>query len=745
MVVAALSIPPILGFAGYRTAEPVSAGWVSAEVVEELRASERQFKSSAPIVLVFESDDFFQHRRIATLQQTAAALRELDEVRHLTWMGDIPEVSLTGRQRLLLPEADDALSRKDLATSKQALLEHPLVAGHLLSQDGCTALMLIDTNNQHHLEIIRSVAALSIAKSDIRLRTTGTLALYDLHNRALAGDNIRIQLMAYLLVGGLQILIFRRPIAIIIACSGSVVGVIWTLGWLKLIGQSDNELAKIILPVMVIMIGFTDGVHFVLRLKQLRSAGANAGNAAENALAQTGPACLLTSLTTAIGFGSLMLSQSEMIAGFGRISAIGVIVTFLAVVLVSPLLAVSWLGRRMYINEQHEPLAHFMNRFTGVIRFSVRNAKAITILGIVITTGSLIACTRLVPDERVSDRVPQSSGELQAMQHCDTHLGGIRSLRLMIRWPENTPRKKVWAVIRECESLVDQQPQLGRPLSIRTALTVFKGPNRQDQSVLANQLPDSLKHQFYRPQERSTIVVTRMQDLGFATLEPVLSHLKSELQQIENTNPGFETELLSDVLIEGSVVSQMIDEMMYSLAMAAVIIFIVLAFAFQSWRLGLISIIPNVMPLAVAGALRFLTDDSLNIAGTCSFAICLGIAVDDTIHYLYHYTRERQLGRSVIVANEKTFVSVGSALFMTTMVMTAGLGTVLTSQLPPHVNFATMACITLAVALPADLVFLPALLALFPGRETETIPVHEDAPIVEYIEQSDRDPITVEL
>jgi hypothetical protein len=178
--------------------------------------------------------------------------------------------------------------------------------------------------------------------------------------------------------------------------------------------------------------------------------------------------------------------------------------------------------------------------------------------------------------------------------------------------------------------------------------------------------------------------------------------------------------LVSDVVVEGRVVSQMIDELISSLMMAAVVIFGVLAIAFRSLRIGLISTMPNLMPLAVSGAVHWLFSDSLGIAGACSFAICLGIAVDDTIHYLVHFNEERRRGHSALVANEKTFITVGSALMLTTVVMTAGLGTVMTSQLPPHVSFAVMACTTLAVALPADLLFLPALLTLFPGKRSVT-------------------------
>ncbi|MEO2017064.1 MAG: MMPL family transporter, partial [Fuerstiella sp.] len=218
----------------------------------------------------------------------------------------------------------------------------------------------------------------------------------------------------------------------------------------------------------------------------------------------------------------------------------------------------------------------------------------------------------------------------------------------------------------------------------------------------------------------------RSQDLGIATFDSIFERLESQLRQLESENPGVDVKLVSDVVVEGRVVSQMIDELISSLMMAAVVIFGVLAIAFRSLRIGLISTIPNLMPLAVSGAVHWLFSDSLGIAGACSFAICLGIAVDDTIHYLVHFSKERRRGHSALVANEKTFITVGSALMLTTVVMTAGLGTVMTSQLPPHVSFAVMACTTLAVALPADLLFLPALLTLFPGKCPQAeLPVSE--------------------
>ncbi|MCR9198707.1 MAG: MMPL family transporter [Planctomycetaceae bacterium] len=730
LVVLLLSVPPILGVVGWRIAEPLPSGWVAPEVIEELRAAEEQFQASASLVLVLECDDFFQADRVAALRDTVADLRELPSVRYLAWPGDVQEISLFGRRTDLLPatESEDPV---DWPSVRERLVSHPLVAGNLMSRTGTTMLVVMDVVSRTDTPTIRQVAVSGLAPAGIRTRVTGTMALYDVHDRALQEDHLRIQLLAYCLVGFLQLVIFRRPIAIIVACAGPVVGVAWTMGWLLLIGQAENELAKIILPVMVIMIGFTDGVHLIVRLRQLRAVGRLPADSVRQAILQTGPACFLTSVTTAIGFGSLMMSQSDMIAGFGRASAIGVVVTFLAVVIVSPLLAMSAVGQRMHVSAHSDPLARLMKRLTGIVSFSSRFARSVTITGIVVTGLCLVASSQLVPDDRVSDRVPQDCEEWQAMHHCDRNVGGIRSARLMIGWPEDASRREIWEVVRRGERLLSEQQAFSNPQSIRTAMTVVKRPPGKEVTLFVSRLPESLKRRYFREDIRTALVTARMQDLGFAGFAPVFAQVERQLKQLQTEYPLYTFDFYSDVVVEGRVVSQMIHEMMDSLMMAAVIIFGILAVGFGSLRTGLISIIPNLMPLAVSGAIRLWLGSSMGVAGACSFAICLGIAVDDTIHYLWHFRHERRRGATALQANQATFVTVGSALLMTTVVMTAGLGTVLTSRLPPHVNFAAMAVTTLAVALPADLLFLPALLTLFPGRvagDDATQPPNVDPP-----------------
>lgn len=713
VLLAALSVPPALGWLGYRwrTAPPPS--WVGTEDFEAIQRAQRNFTFAAPVILVLESADFFTSNRLTALRRTVGDLRSIADVDQVVWIGDVATYSLTGSTPVL--PADDA-TPEQLASSKNRALEHPLVAENLLAANGRTMLMLLDAP-AHTVDEIRTRAQSRLSPVGVRVRVTGPVPLYQAHDRALAEDHIRIQLLVYALVAVLAVLIFRQPLAIVVAGIGPVVGVVWSMGWVQLLGESHNELAQIILPVMVMMIGFTDGVHVVVHIRQRRATGEGSRESVVAAVRHVGPACFLTSVTTAIGFGSLQLSGSGLISGFGRVAAIGVVLAFVAVILITPLLANSIIGKRIHVAQSRDPIARLMQGLLPVVSLTSRHARLVSVSGVVLTILLFAVSLRLVPNDRLADRVPHRGEAWQAMQHCDREMGGIRYVQLVVTWSDDISPGEIWNTLGEVEDVLRSEPRVGKPISIRTCVSVFAGAGQENFPMLAALLPVSLRDQFYQPQQRSAQIVARLQDLGIATYDSVFARIEERCGATAAARPGLRIELASDLLLEGRVVRRMVNELVRSLLVASVIIFSVLGLAFRSLRLALLSIVPNVMPLAASGAVRYFIDQSLDIASACSFAVCLGIAVDDTIHYLNRFRRERAAGADTHTANRRTFQSVGSALVMTSAVMIAGMGTVVTSQLPTHSSFAIMGCVTLTAALVADLVFLPALLAWFDSEK----------------------------
>lgn len=725
-----LSIPPVCGLTGFSIFESRYGRWVSDEqsqVLQEVRETFANRFSGFPVILVLECDDFFQPERIEALHRTAAIVEEefakIEGDGRTFWIGSLPQVTLFGTSPLL---------PKDLETSEEAqaaaevIARHPLVEGQLLSADGRTMLIgLLDSDRKAN-EKIRQRATDVLSTVGIECRLTGPVPLWRAYRDAFKRDHEKIVLIAAAIVVVLALFIFRGLPAIIVSCSGPAVGCFWTLGWLELLGQANNDLAEIIVPVMILMVGFTDGVHLVVHIRQQRLKDSAEGRAvkdsqiqaAASAIEHVGGACLLTSLTTAIGFGSLLMAESEIIQGFGRACSIGVLIAFVAAMLVIPVMSSSWIGRRIHVGTDRDVVQRGMRRLDWLIDFVIRRSRFVVFFGVLITAGLAVVSFSLEPDDRVGHRTPHASEAYQAMQHVDSALGGIRPMRVVVNWQDDVSNESLWQVLSEVESLIESEPEIGRPLSIRDALSLAPGVDGSAKLGLTSLLPDDLSRQFWRPDINQAQVIARVQDLGMAHYRPILDRIEAEFSAIATAHPEFQIKLTGEAIIEGQAIQQVVQELFYSLALAAVIIFVVITIAVRSIRFGLLSLIPNIFPLVATGAMRASIDTSLDVASACSFAICLGIAVDDTIHFLMRFRHEREQGHDVETSIRQTFVTVGSALVMTTVVMVAGIGSVMTSELQTHFLFASMACVTIGSALLGDLIILPALLAQFADCDT---------------------------
>jgi predicted RND superfamily exporter protein len=230
-------------------------------------------------------------------------------------------------------------------------------------------------------------------------------------------------------------------------------------------------------------------------------------------------------------------------------------------------------------------------------------------------------------------------------------------------------------------------------------------------------LPPPLKRAFYRPDENFAKVTFRVRDLGISKYSEVFGRVENAFQDLSLQHPAFQFELSGSAAWRWRNLYQVVMDLASSLGSAGFIIFVVLTLAYRSFWLGLVSIIPNAFPLAFMGAMLYWTGESLEIVTVCSFTICLGIAVDDTIHFLTRFEQERKAGGTISEVIRRSFIGVGSALLMTTVILVAGFSTVLMSEARDHRIFAIMGAVTLSAALLGDLIILPAMLWLMYRRD----------------------------
>jgi predicted RND superfamily exporter protein len=236
-------------------------------------------------------------------------------------------------------------------------------------------------------------------------------------------------------------------------------------------------------------------------------------------------------------------------------------------------------------------------------------------------------------------------------------------------------------------------------------------------------LPEPVVLQYVNKARNRAVVQARIPDVGSKMLDPEFDALEQDFSEIAQRYPGFSVELTGASVLSFRNLRLVVRDLWRSLTAATIVIIIVLSLAFRSLGLGAISALPNMFPLVCASAGLVLVGRPLEVSSVVVFSMCLGIATDDTIHFLSRYRHERRGGASPRESVYRSIDIVGEAMFVTTILLTCGFASFTFSQIPALQNVGQLACVALVTALIGDLVILPSLILLAYDR-----PVASDKP-----------------
>lgn len=708
-------------------------------IVERADSSEpspnvESFDINGHAVLMVECDSIFTAKGTVALRDIVKSLEETDYVSSVVWMDQVPMLNMFGLPEPLLPHPTSSPARFENA--KQKALAHPFINGQLVSADAKTLIMMINIDflfvksDKDCIDGLIEIAERAASKHpDVKMEfgVTGNLPFYLTAMESQGANTFFYQTIGYCMIGLMAIILFRGIAAVLAVSIAPALGVFWTLGLIRFFEFQHSPFNDVVLPVLVSLVGLTDGVHLMVQIRKLRTSGLEPKAAARKGIRQVGLACALTSLTTAIGFGSLSLANHQFVQEFGYCCVIGVVVTFISVVTTIPLVCSTWIGKFVQVGQDKSLIDTNIGRIGGLVSFVLPRTKLISTIAIVSTALFILASLTLRPDERRINNLPASSQAAVTMQKLDKAFNGLEQGEINLRWSKDVPNDspEVMTVIGKVDSMLKDQPLLGHPLSIRNLLESLPGDGEpEDRMAMLDLLPPPIKRAFYKPERRFAEVVFRVQDRGIAEYNDAFGQLKKGIKEIEAEHPEFRLSMDGDAIWRWENLYQIVIDLATSLGVASLIIFAVLAIVYRSVRLGLISIIPNMFPLAAAGMFLVFTGQPLEVVTVCAFTVCLGIAVDDTIHFLTRYQEEKAIAPDEDTAIYNAFSGVGTALIITTIVLVAGFVTVLLSDSRDHFIFASMAIITLSAALFADLVFLPAMLKQYANSSKDRAKQH---------------------
>ena len=698
-------------------------------------------------VLVIESNDIFTPTGAEALRHMIGTLESLPYIRGVLWMDRVPVLNIFGLREPLFPKSQASPAR--FAAARDQALRHPLVNGQLLSPDGRTLIVLVNfdwlyiTSDEDCTSNLRKTAEAALAEfPDVKFTVGVTghvpirLTMMQTHER----NNIKFRVIGYGVVLFMAAVLFRGVISVLILSLGPALGIFWTIGFLNFFHLQDNPFNDVVLPVMLSLVGLADGVHMMVQIRRFHASGMSERAAARAGLEEVGLACFLTAITTSIGFWSLSLAQHQIVREFGWSCVLGVVLTVIAILMVIPLayfsrpakflrslLSRPILGMRLEPIEQQEGfIERHLHRVTFLVDLVLRHPKPVAWVGIAATLICAAIALQLRPDERRSSFLPESAEATKALHQMDRALGGLEFSEVQIRWSANVPSDsaEVLEVIAQVDDLLKAEPLIGTPISIRSLLDALPGDSpTEERSSMIELLPPPLKRAFYKPEDQFATVTFRVMDIGIAQYSTVFQRVEEGLKQIVGEHPEFRAQLAGSAIHRWRDLYRIVLDLGSSLGSETFIIICVLGLVFRSVRIGLIAMIPNVFPLVVCATWMVYTGQPLEIVTVCCFTICLGIAVDDTIHFLTRFEEELPRSASRKEAIRKTFEAVGTSMLMTTMVLVVGFFTVTFSDMRDQRIFASMGVMTMLTAMVGDLVILPAILAIYalpaPGEVTK--------------------------
>jgi hypothetical protein len=621
-------------------------------------------------------------------------------------------------------EGDD-VTAEDAENLRAALVDLPLVTGRIVSADRrVTAIALaLPTDHAARREVIEAMDAWLDAQPPPDGATLHRGGLP--YVRASIVDNMQrdnrvLMPLTMLVCMALLFVAFRSFVGTLLPILTVAITTTILVGGMAIFDQEMTILTNIIPPLLII-IGISDSIHLVGRFRdELRVRDRK--DALVVTIRSMATACFLTSLTTAVGIASLIVSSTVGFRHFAVIASIGVLVAYVITITFLPAALAKTNGPGPAPPPKSARLERFLAALTAwVIR------KRWWVLGVtgVLTVAAAVTSRGLVVDHALMDQFDRSDPIRQTTELLEEHLEGVRPLEVSIRVDDESTLRdpSVLAEIDTVAAWAVAEPGVLGVSSITSVLheawaqitndprlrdEAFRSPDqvRALESLLRRGGYDALGH-FLTEDGRHARLRIMVADIGAQKTMRLIHELERRLGPLDSRA---EVTLTGEAFTGSVGTDAVVGDIIRSLGLAIVIIFVVLALLFKSLRLGLLSIPPNIIPLIGAMAWMVLRGMPLNIATGVIFSISIGLAVDGTIHVLARFREERQkhLGKSVALIRAAR--GTGRAIVITCLTLMLGFGVLLFSSFVPVRHFGELIAVSAAFCLVSTLIVQPALL-----------------------------------
>lgn len=668
-----------------------------------------------------EADSFFQQiRRVEGIDSMVAAT-SMQKIRRRG-------LSVSTRPYLQYDSPESLEQSRELLQSDSALI------GSFITRDKkyICGYAFIDPeifDSPRRDDLVREVEAKAEA-SGLRNVISGIPYIRSKYVETIAAELLLFLSMSIFLITTVLVITYRNFWGVVLPQVAVILALVWILGFMGGTGQGIDLISSLLIPIMFV-VGVSDVIHLTTKyLREYRN-GLSRHEAMSKTLKEIGFSIFLTSLTTAVGFASLVVSKIIPIRNFGLYAAAGVMFTYLITILILPY-ALMKIDPNKFIAKSSLENHPFWDRWMDwIYKWTRQHPKAIMMgSGLILGLCSWLIF-QIPTDSHLIEDIGKNDPIRKAMEFFEEQTYGLRPFELGIHVKGDSAQvtdREVLVQLEKIQEYLKSREDFGPFFSLATVVKeanyIYRNNREKYRSIpqKQSQIDDLLAFveinsngqvmdKLMTEDGRMGRISSTMADIGTNALDTLYSDLQTFVNTECDTSLFYYKATGHAYLTEKNLV-YVRWSLLGGLSIAFVVVGFLMGMLFRSWKMLLVSMVPNVIPLILTGGVMGLFGITLTASTALVFVIAFGIAVDDTIHFLSRYRLERQKGLDVDAAILETLRGTGKAMILTSLILMGGFVLLLASDFGGTFNTGLFTGLTIIFAMFADLFLLPILLRM---------------------------------
>jgi predicted RND superfamily exporter protein len=564
--------------------------------------------------------------------------------------------------------------------------------------------------------------------TNIDLRVSGMPYIRTLNAQTII-DEISIFIGASLLVTSLLFFFFFRSFrATIISMIIVIIGVMWSFGFLGLLNYEITVLTALV-PSLIIVIGIPNCIFLTNKYHQEYKVHRNKAKALQRVTTKVGMATLLTNLTTAIGFATFVASNNQLLLEFGLVTSINIMALFFLCIIIIPIFH-SYIPPPKDRHIEHLDRGYIKTFMGWILRNVKENRFTIYVVAILLLVISIIGIYKMRISGSLIEDMPKKEAFFQDIVFFEKEFDGVMPLEIMI----DTKRKKgvmklsTLKRMEELEETIDEIPELSKPISIVNLVKYSKQayyngnpdyyelPTSQEESFILSYAKnatknskDNLMKSYVDSTGQYARITTFMRDENGDVIPKIEAEIRKKADKLFPPD-RYNVTISGKALVFQKGTGYLLDNLLSSLIFAFFLTALLIGFMFRSFKMILVSIMPNLLPLLLTAGIMGFFNIPLKPSTILVFGIAFGLSVDDTVRFLAQYRVELKKNNWKIRKSVyATFADAGLSMFYTSIVLFFGFSVFMLSSFGGTIALGGLISLTLLFGMLSNLMLLPAL------------------------------------